>query len=144
MDWYNIYKEMTSKYGFNDGAHVPFNAEIVRSIIIDYINKKLPTSCELEAYPFDRNGMHNWCLIYYRDKITKQNSDYIEPNEVSDILFEMEEDETIGYIQLHYVINPRETEDMFNDIKELLNQIKQNETEKMFKVKFQKFLIEYL
>lgn len=85
-----IYEEMRSKYGFSDGATVPEGVEKVRKKIINLINKGLPKDSLIEARPYDRMGIHNWCLIEYRNKHTGHLSG--EPRaEVLGILAEAEE-----------------------------------------------------
>jgi hypothetical protein len=84
-----IYEEMRSKYGFNEGATVPEGVEAVRKKIIGLINKGLPKNSLIEACPYDRMGIHNWCLIEYRNKHTGHLSG--EPRaEVVEILDEAE------------------------------------------------------
>ena len=88
---FEIYQEMIDKYGFNDGATVPEGVEAVRKKIIGLINKGLPKDSLIEACPYDRMGIHNWCLIEYRNKHTKHISG--EPRaEIQEILAEAEKD----------------------------------------------------
>jgi hypothetical protein len=68
---FKIYEEMRDKYGFNEGATVPEGIEKVRKKIIDLINKELNGSL-IKAYPYDRMGIHNWCLIEFRNRRTKK------------------------------------------------------------------------
>lgn len=70
---FEIYEEMRNKYGFNEGASVPEGIEQVRKKIVDLINKGLDDSL-IEAYPVDRAGLHNWCLIGFRNRQTKHES----------------------------------------------------------------------
>ena len=88
---FEIYQEMRDKYGFNEGPTIPEGVEIVRKKIIGLINKGLPKDSLIEACSYDRMGIHNWCLIEYRNKHTKHISG--EPGaEAQEILAEAESD----------------------------------------------------
>lgn len=67
MDLYDLYLEMRDKYGFNEGD-TPDGIEAVREKIIELINEGLPKNSKIEAYPVDRMGVHNWCIIGFRNK----------------------------------------------------------------------------
>lgn len=93
------YREMRSKYGFNDGQSEPVNIEEARSALIDLINNNLPEECEVEAYAFDRPGVHNHYLLLYRKKGMKEINTFShycgeekEPKEIHDILYNAEAD----------------------------------------------------
>lgn len=65
----DYYKEMRSKYGFNEGD-TPEGIEKIRNLIIKKVNTKLRKSKELKKLrlaEFDRPGLHNWCLIEFWD-----------------------------------------------------------------------------
>lgn len=60
---------MRSKYGFEDGEAVPDGAEEYRTVYVAALNKAAAKfGSALEAYPYDRPGMHNHCLILFRPK----------------------------------------------------------------------------
>ncbi|SMB96775.1 hypothetical protein SAMN00808754_1646 [Thermanaeromonas toyohensis ToBE] len=86
----SYYLEMRSKYGFSDGELVPAEAEVVRSILVEAINAYLGPDSKVEAYEYDRPGMHNPCLIMYRDK--KTGEDVPEPEGVEEFALAFEED----------------------------------------------------
>lgn len=92
-----LYREMRDKYGFNGGACVPQGVEKVRDKIIELINDKLPKNSKIEAYAYDRAGLHNWCLIMYRNKKTQTHKVSGEPGaEVLKILYKAEEENIIN------------------------------------------------
>ena len=56
--------EMRSKWGFNDGSSIPSDAEPRRDVYIKAVNvlaEKLNSNYRVA--PYNRLGMHNWCLI---------------------------------------------------------------------------------
>lgn len=60
------WEDMQSKYGFSDGEAVPEGAEVYREVYIAAVNamaEKL--GCAQRAVPYDRPGVHNWCLILF-------------------------------------------------------------------------------
>jgi hypothetical protein len=85
-----LYKDMRSKFGFCDGESVPEGAFDARKKVIEYINSVLLKDSEVEAYGFDRPGMHNWCLILYRKKGSTDNESLPEPEGITDGLSEAE------------------------------------------------------
>jgi len=87
MSYY--YLEMRNKYGFNDGELVPAEAEVVRSILVEAINAYLGPKSKVEAYEYDRPGIHNPCLIMYRNK--KTGEDVPEPEGVEEFALAFEE-----------------------------------------------------
>ena len=88
-----LYHEMTSKYGFNGGVMIPEGIEKVREQLITLINKKLIDKT-VQAYAYDRSGVHNWCLILYRNTEFEE-PEVKEPEEVWDILSEIELNEEL-------------------------------------------------
>lgn len=61
-----LYDEMDSKYGFNDGADVPFDAYVYRDAYVKTINKIAEqVGSEYRAVEYDRPGFHNPCLILF-------------------------------------------------------------------------------
>lgn len=88
---HHIYREMRSKQGFDGGSTVPEGVAAVREELISLINKGLPENSAIEAYPLNRPGIHNWCMIGYRNKNTKNESN--EPgDEVYRTLYKAEEE----------------------------------------------------
>lgn len=68
MNIIEIYGEMRTKYGWNDGNGEPSGSYEVRDHIVRLINENAPPDAAIEAYGFDRPGMHNSALILYRYK----------------------------------------------------------------------------
>lgn len=88
---HHIYRDMRSKYGFDSGATVPEGVAAVREELINLINEGLPEGSVIEAYPINRPGLHNWCMIGYRNKDTGKDSN--EPGlEVYRTLYKAEEE----------------------------------------------------
>jgi len=57
------FDEMNTKYGFNDGSSVPPDAEMCREVYCKVLNILLEkNSSAFRIKPFDRPGVHNWCL----------------------------------------------------------------------------------
>lgn len=62
------WQEMRSKGGFSDGEAVPDGAEVYREVYLRAVNllaKQLGSRVRAVAY--DRPGVHNWCLVLFRD-----------------------------------------------------------------------------
>lgn len=58
------WNEMRDKYGFDDGATIPADAEACRKVYVRVLNvllKKKKSNTRVQA--FDRGGVHNYCLI---------------------------------------------------------------------------------
>ena len=58
--------DMLSKWGFGDGEAIPDGVECYREVYLKAINamaERLGT--KQRAVPFDRSGMHNWCMIAF-------------------------------------------------------------------------------
>lgn len=63
------FEEMRTKRGFSDGNAIPEGVEEYRKVYIAAINKAAEKfDTKLEAYPYDRQGLHNHCLILFRPK----------------------------------------------------------------------------
>ncbi len=61
-----FYEEMRSKYGFSDGASVPFSAAVHRKVYVKVINQfAAQMGIEQRAYACNRGGLHNWCLLLF-------------------------------------------------------------------------------
>lgn len=61
--------DMTSKFGFNDGESVPEGVEIYRDLYVRTINRIAELiGADQRAVPYNRPGVHNWCLILFFDK----------------------------------------------------------------------------
>jgi hypothetical protein len=55
--------EMESKFGFNDGDSMPSGVEVYREVYLKAVNALAKKhGSKVRAVPFDRPGMHNWCL----------------------------------------------------------------------------------
>lgn len=58
------FSDMLSKYGFSDGNAVPCGMKHFRDIYIEALNRLLPElGSNIRVVPFDRGGLHNWCMI---------------------------------------------------------------------------------
>jgi len=88
MDLEIIYENMRSKFGWSDGEAEPSGSYQARDNIVKLINANLPSSCNVEAYGFDRPGMHNGALILYRMKGSCNVENLDEPQEVPEILYD--------------------------------------------------------
>jgi len=55
--------EMNDKYGFGDGSAYPAGIEIYRDVYLKTVNKLAENrNSNLRIVPFDRGGVHNFCL----------------------------------------------------------------------------------
>lgn len=72
-----LHEEMTSKYGFHDGAHEPDNAEEIRDMLVKIINEDVLKESEIEAVGYDRAGLHNSTLILYQKR--EEPGKFIDP-----------------------------------------------------------------
>jgi hypothetical protein len=60
--------EMQSKSGFSDGEAVPECIETYRTVYLRVVNRLAEQwGSDVRALAYDRPGMHNWCLIVFRD-----------------------------------------------------------------------------
>ena len=76
MDLYELYQNMDDKYGFNEGqtpAGIEEAREALIEILNDGINKRFQDN-QIEAHAVDRMGVHNWCLIGWRNKVTHEQA----------------------------------------------------------------------
>lgn len=63
------WEEMRSKWGFGDGDAVPNGADLFRKVYVDAVNALAERDgAEYRAFPFDRTGVHNWCMILIAPK----------------------------------------------------------------------------
>jgi hypothetical protein len=75
------FDEMRTKYGFGDGSAVPQGADKYREVYVKALNVFAEQfNSEVRAYPFDRGGAHNYCLILFRDKNSTENED-LDPDD---------------------------------------------------------------
>lgn len=57
------FNEMDDKYGFADGTTYPDGVELYRDVYIKVVNKLAEKhGSEFRIVPFDRGGVHNYCL----------------------------------------------------------------------------------
>jgi hypothetical protein len=57
------WEEMNDKYGFGDGGAYPAGIELYRDVYLKVVNKLAENrNSELRIVPFDRGGVHNYCL----------------------------------------------------------------------------------
>lgn len=57
------WEEMNDKYGFGDGSAYPAGIELYRDVYLKTVNKLAENrNSELRIVPFDRGGVHNYCL----------------------------------------------------------------------------------
>jgi len=102
MDLSYVYKQMRIKYGWSDGDQELRNSYKVRDEIVKLINSRLSIDCPVEAYGYDRPGMHNSALILYRKKGSRKIENQPEPDNVYDILDNAEDnDEFRVWAELH-------------------------------------------
>jgi electron transfer flavoprotein alpha/beta subunit len=72
----HYWEEMRSKWGFGDGDAVPQGADLYREVYINAINALAERDgAQHRAYPFDRAGLHNWCLIAIAPKDVEVDAD---------------------------------------------------------------------
>jgi len=58
-----FWDEMNDKYGFNDGGAYPDGIDLYRDVYVKAVNKLAENrNSELRVVPFDRAGVHNYCL----------------------------------------------------------------------------------
>lgn len=86
MNIIDAYQEMRTKWGWSDGDREPAGSYDVRDEIVKIINSNLPDDCPIEAYGYDRPGLHNGALILYREKGSENEQEAKEPDEVWKIL----------------------------------------------------------
>lgn len=57
------WEEMNNKYGFGDGSAYPAGVELYRDVYLKTVNKLAENrNSDLRIVPFDRGGVHNFCL----------------------------------------------------------------------------------
>jgi hypothetical protein len=72
----HYWEEMRSKWGFGDGDAVPRGADLYREVYVNVINALAERDgAQYRAYPFDRAGLHNWCLIAIAPKDAEVDAD---------------------------------------------------------------------
>jgi hypothetical protein len=72
----HYWEEMRSKWGFGDGDAVPRGADLYREVYINVINALAERDgAEYRAFPFDRMGLHNWCIILIAPKDAELDAD---------------------------------------------------------------------
>jgi hypothetical protein len=105
-----LYQEYKTKWGFHDGDLMPNGAYDTRDAIVKLINANLPKDCQVEAYGYDRPGMHNNALILYRKKGTTgyQEKEEPESEEIWDIFEKNDEQEKLV---IYYSLEAEYTED---------------------------------
>jgi len=60
--------DMRSKSGFSDGEIIPECIDVYRTLYLTVVNRLAEQrGSDVRAVPYDRPGMHNWCLIVFRD-----------------------------------------------------------------------------
>lgn len=96
MDLITIYENMRSKYGWDDGDSEPIGSYEARDAIVELINVNLPSDCCVEAYGYDRAGVHNGALILYRKKDSPQEIDEDEPDCIYSILYSAMDQEILN------------------------------------------------
>lgn len=86
------YEQFETKWGFDDGDHTPAGAEKVRDFMVRAINYGLKVRgiTDVEAYGYDRTGLHNCWLILYR-KPGEEDKEESEPSCVHEILDALED-----------------------------------------------------
>lgn len=79
------WEEMRSKWGFRDGDAVPQGADMFRKVYVDVINALAERDgAEYRAYPFDRGGLHNWCMILIAPKDADLSADGVVASGVAE------------------------------------------------------------
>lgn len=69
-----FWEDMNTKYGFNDGSAYPEGVEIYRDIYCKSVNKlAADKNSEFRVVPFDRHGVHNFCLWFLVSKTWFEN-----------------------------------------------------------------------
>jgi hypothetical protein len=81
------WEEMRSKWGFGDGETVPHGADLFRKVYVDVVNALAERDgAEYRAYPFDRAGLHNWCMILIAPKDAEVDADGCPQGETDDMV----------------------------------------------------------
>jgi hypothetical protein len=81
------WEEMRSKWGFGDGETVPHGADLFRKVYVDVVNALAERDgAEYRAYPFDRAGLHNWCMILIAPKDAEVDADGCPQGEADDMV----------------------------------------------------------
>lgn len=63
------WEDMSNKWGFSDGEAYPAGVEIYRNVYVKTVNKLAEKhNSRLRVIPFDRDGIHNFCLWVAVDK----------------------------------------------------------------------------
>lgn len=73
--------DFRDKYGFDEGASVPPDAEAVRAVYVEILNAgatRLGADCR--AVAFDRPGLHNPCMVAFR-KVDPAAADQGRPDD---------------------------------------------------------------
>lgn len=95
-DWF--LEQFGGKHGFNSGDAVPPQAEQVRDLLVEAINRGLGEDSEVEAYGYDRTT-HNPYLICFRKRgSTRTDEDVPTPERVHDIIAALDEASYLGEV----------------------------------------------
>jgi hypothetical protein len=112
---FNVYammEELRTKWGFEDGNMVPAGAEEARSLLVHAFNRLLSDDCPVEAYAYDRDGVHNPYLLLFRRKDGTGSMEESQPDELSDIISILDENnylyETMS-VEIH--VSPVDVQD---------------------------------
>lgn len=58
------WEDMQDKWGFSDGNAIPEGIEVYRDVYVRVVNRLATRfGSKYRAAPYDRGGVHNWCLI---------------------------------------------------------------------------------
>ena len=118
MDLDSFYENCRDKWGFQDGEQQTYGCYVVRDQLVRLINDNAPADADIEAFAYNRPGMHNSCMIGYRHKRPDPRQATIEgvetqfpkdewlpmPPWVPDILAHAEENDIMP-LQMHVTIN---------------------------------------
>ena len=116
------WSEMRTKYGFNDGDSIPDGIEEYRTVYIEVLNALAEESgSDYRVVPFDRSGMHNFCLILIVKKDTYDDLSSIiettyEDDAIDEILEKAQGMELDAYVEVNVTIRRAELTDLLSTI----------------------------
>lgn len=121
--------EMRTKYGFSDGEAIPPGIEIYREMYVKVINdlaEFLGSRYRAEAY--DRVGVHNWCLIIFKNLDNPELWDTDEYDEEFESALASAYDVCVDcFINVKVSISKKDLRGLLNEVKEVKKNIQQQE-----------------
>lgn len=113
-----MYKQMTSRYGFDDGNSVPAEAEAFRGLMVAVLNHKYKDS---KYQLVESTTGHNPVTMYWIDKYTGNYC--VPPEDIYEILDELDEEFDMSnimheMIEVNVQVKPKAIEELIDMVRE--------------------------